>query len=157
MGAAVFHSNHFYKSKQQAEFDQRVPVLVQCLSNCTRGVISNQFCGMLPILFVCVCVCACVCTLSHFSCVWFLVTLWTVCSPPGSSVHEILQARILEWIAMPFSRGSSWPRGRTHISYVSCIGRWVLYHEHHSVSAYTPYRERVCISLKSACKTHFFL
>ena len=60
MGAAVFHSNHFYKSKQQAEFDQRVPVLVQCLSNCTRGVISNQFCGMLPILFVCVCVCMCV-------------------------------------------------------------------------------------------------
>ena len=34
----------------------------------------------------------------------------------------------LEWVAMPFSRGSSWPRDRTHISSVSCIGRWVLYH-----------------------------
>ena len=32
------------------------------------------------------------------------------CSPPGSSVHGILQARILEWVAMPSSRGSSWPR-----------------------------------------------
>ena len=32
------------------------------------------------------------------------------CSPPGSSVHGTLQARILEWVAMPFSRGLSWPR-----------------------------------------------
>ena len=49
-------------------------------------------------------------------------------SPPGSSVHGILQARILEWVTMPFSRGSSPPRDRTHISYNACIGRWVLYH-----------------------------
>ena len=41
------------------------------------------------------------------------------CSPPGSSVHEILQARILEWIAIPFSRGSSWPRDRTWISHIA--------------------------------------
>ena len=40
------------------------------------------------------------------------------CSPPGSSVHRILQARILEWVAMSFSRGSSPPRDR---SWVSCI------------------------------------
>ena len=40
------------------------------------------------------------------------------CSPPGSSVHRILQARILEWVAIPFSRGSSQPRDRTQ---VSCI------------------------------------
>ena len=32
------------------------------------------------------------------------------CSPPGSCVHGILQARVLEWVAIPFSRGSSWPR-----------------------------------------------
>ena len=50
------------------------------------------------------------------------------CSPPGSSVHGILQARILEWDAIPFSRGSSQPRNRTCSSYVFCIGRWVLYH-----------------------------
>ena len=36
------------------------------------------------------------------------------CSPLGSSVHRILQARILEWVAMPSSRGSSWPRDQTH-------------------------------------------
>ena len=42
------------------------------------------------------------------------------CSPPGSSVHGILQARILEWVAISFSRGSSPPRNRTH---VFCIAR----------------------------------
>ena len=40
------------------------------------------------------------------------------CSPPGSSVHGILQARIVEWITIPFSRGFSWPRDWT---WVSCI------------------------------------
>ena len=35
------------------------------------------------------------------------------CSPPGSSVHEILEARILEWVAVPFSRASSWPGDQT--------------------------------------------
>ena len=43
----------------------------------------------------------------------------------------ILQARILEWVAMPFSRGSSWPRDQTRVSYVSCLGRWVPYLQHH--------------------------
>ena len=47
----------------------------------------------------------------------------TLCDPtesslPGSSVHGIFQLRILEWVAIPFSRGSSWPRDRTR---VSCI------------------------------------
>ena len=42
------------------------------------------------------------------------------CSPPGSSVDEILQARILEWVAMPPSKGSSQPRDGTYISCVSC-------------------------------------
>ena len=38
------------------------------------------------------------------------------CSPPGSSVHGIFQARVLEWIAISFSRGSSQPRDKTRIS-----------------------------------------
>ena len=46
------------------------------------------------------------------------------CSPPGSSVHGILQARILEWVAMPSSRRSSWPS----VFYVSCTIKRVLYH-----------------------------
>ena len=50
------------------------------------------------------------------------------CSPAGSSVHGILQARILEWVAVPSSRGSSRPRDRTCISHISCIGRWVLHY-----------------------------
>ena len=41
------------------------------------------------------------------------------CTPPGSSVHGILQARILEWVAMPSSRGTSQPRDRTQNSYMS--------------------------------------
>ena len=43
------------------------------------------------------------------------------CSPPGSSVHGILQARMLEWVAVPSSRWSSQPRDWTRISYVSRI------------------------------------
>ena len=46
------------------------------------------------------------------------------CSPPGSSVHGILQTRIRERVAMPFSRESSQPRG----SKPKFLGRWVLYH-----------------------------
>ena len=49
-------------------------------------------------------------------------------SPPGSSVHRILQARILEGVAMASSRESSQPRDQTCIYYVSCIGRRALYH-----------------------------
>ena len=49
-------------------------------------------------------------------------------SPPGFSTHGILQARILEWVAVPSSRGSSRPRDGTCVSYVSCIGSQVLYH-----------------------------
>ena len=50
------------------------------------------------------------------------------CSSPGSSVHGIPQARILEWVAFPFSRGFSCPRDGTHVFWVSCIGRQILYH-----------------------------
>ena len=48
------------------------------------------------------------------------------CSPPGLSVHGILQARMLEWVAISFSWESSQPRDRIHISYVSCISKWIL-------------------------------
>ena len=48
------------------------------------------------------------------------------CSPPGSSVLGILQAGTLEWVAISYSRGSSRPKDRTRVSYVSCTGRQVL-------------------------------
>jgi len=47
--------------------------------------------------------------------VGFFATQWTI-APPGSSVHGILQAQKLEWVAIPFSRGSSRPRDRTQVS-----------------------------------------
>ena len=51
------------------------------------------------------------------------------CSPPGSSVLGILQAGILEWVAISYSRGFSPPKDWTHVSLsrVSCIGRQSLY------------------------------
>ena len=66
-----------------------------------------------------------VCLLSFFSCVWLFVTLGTV-------VHQalcgILQARVLEWVAKPSSRGSSWPTDRTHVSCVSRIAARLFTH-----------------------------
>ena len=50
------------------------------------------------------------------------------CSPPGSTILGILQARTLEWIVMPFSRVFSQPRDRIFIFYISCIDRWDLNH-----------------------------
>ena len=50
------------------------------------------------------------------------------CSPPGSSVHGIFQARILEQVAVSYSRDSFWPRDQTHVFCVSCIGKQILYH-----------------------------
>ena len=86
---------------------------------------------------ICVCVCACVCVCvtssSSIHLLMDMVHAWSVaqscpppcdpmdCSPPGSSVQEISQARILEWVAIPFSRGASWPRDWTHVSYVSAL------------------------------------
>ena len=58
--------------------------------------------------------CMCVCLLSHFSRVWLLRP--KDCSLPGSSVHGILQARILEEVAISFFKGSSWPKDRTRVS-----------------------------------------
>ena len=47
------------------------------------------------------------------------------CSLPGPSVHGVFQARMLEWVAISYSRRSSQPRDQGH---VSCIGRQILYH-----------------------------
>ena len=57
----------------------------------------------------------------------------TLCHPfdgslPGFSIHEIFQARVLEWVAISYSRGSSQYRDWTYVSWVSWIGRQILYH-----------------------------
>ena len=59
-----------------------------------------------------------------FSHVWPFVTPWTI-APPGSSVHGISQAIILDWVVISFPRGSPWPRDGTR---VSCTARRILYH-----------------------------
>ena len=79
---------------------------------------------------LCVCVCPflrsfiqkyipCHCKSQTVNCSVGSNSLWPLdCSLPGSSVHGILQARILEWIAIPFSRGSSQPRDQTCVSHI---------------------------------------
>ena len=71
----------------------------------------------------CVCVCVCVCSLC---CCVQLCNLMG-CSPPGSSVHGISQARVVDWIVIYYSKGSSWPQDWTQES-VSCTGKLILYH-----------------------------
>ena len=96
---------------------------------------------------VCVCVwereCVCVCErecVCERVCVWVCVCVWVWvssvvqlcptlcdpmdCSPPGSCVHGISQARILGWVAISFCRGSSQPRDQ---NWVSCTGMWMVY------------------------------
>ena len=65
-----------------------------------------------------------VCLLSH---VQHFATPWTLCIPPGFSVHGIFQARMLEGVVIFYSRGSSQPRDWTRISLISCTGRWLLH------------------------------
>ena len=72
--------------------------------------------------------CAVLCLVTQSS--QLFVTPWTVASPPGSSVHGILQARILEGVVISFSRGIFSNQGSNPHLYVSCTGRQVLYPLH---------------------------
>ena len=88
----------------------------------------------------------------------------TLCNPmgyrlPGSSVHGILQARILEWVAIPFSLKSSWLRDWTRIS---CIGRRILYHWATWEAPWSAYlllktAITICVSVFSLLKSTLFL
>ena len=84
-----------------------------------------------------------------------------VCSPPGSSFHGVLQARILESVAMFSSRESSWPGDQTHISSISCTGRWILYHLCHLGSPiFLVYLILLCLILLCVfleIRSHIFL
>ena len=74
--------------------------------------------GLKSELCVCVCVFLCLCLLVAQSCLTLCNPIY--CSPPGSSLHGILQAKTLELVVIPFSSESSWPRGQT---WVSCTSR----------------------------------
>ena len=87
-------------------------------------------CIIISKLYIIICMCACM----HAQSLHSFLTLWDPmdCIPPGSSVNGILQVRILEWVAMPSCRGSSWPRDQTWISRVSmymymCVYSWNIY------------------------------
>ena len=64
--------------------------------------------------------CMCVCAQSHLT-----LCHPADCSPPGSSVHGIVQARILEWVTIPFSREFSQPRDQTQVSCI--VGRFFIF------------------------------
>ena len=75
-------------------------------------------------------------------------------SPPGSSVHGILQARILEWVAIPSSRGSSPLRDRTHVSGVSCIaGRFFTVEPPGKLSPFIQFSSVQFSSVAQSCPT----
>ena len=79
----------------------------------------------IPMSDVCNQSCTCACSVAQ-SCL-------TLCNPmdynwPSASVHEILQVRVRKWVAISSSRGSSQSRDWTHVSWVFCIGRQILYH-----------------------------
>ena len=73
---------------------------------------------------LCVCVSVCVCACMHICSQSCLSVTPMDCSPPDSFVHGIFQARILEWVAISFSRGSFQPRDRNHVSWVTCQWKW---------------------------------
>ena len=75
----------------------------------------------------------------------------TYCSLPGSSVHWILKARILECIAVSFSRGSSQPRDWTQ---VSCVGRWIFYRW---ATRESPWKRVDPLTTDRFCGTHHLL
>ena len=110
VSAVPGHSAHFWRL---------------CLCNNHRIRSKKGWCGhsWTRLVRVCVCVSAQLCP-----------TLCNPldCNPPGSSVHGILQTRILQWVAISSSRKASfWPRDPAHITCVSCMGRRVLDHESH--------------------------
>ena len=75
-------------------------------------------------------------------------------SSPSPSVPGILQARMLEWVAMLSCRESSRPRDQTHVSYASCVGRQVLYHWSHLGSLGTLMKVKVIQLCLTLCDPH---
>ena len=84
--------------------------------------LEDLFENSASVVFIYVCVCA-----QSFSCIRLFCDLRD-CSPSSSSVHGILQARILQWVTISYFRGSSQPRDGTLLSFFSCIDRQILYH-----------------------------
>ena len=99
-------------------------------------------CYIISFVFVCMCVYV----LNHFSHVQIFVTVWTV----AWQAHLFMGfSRKEHWSGLPYPPlgESSPPRDWTHVSYVSCIGSWVLYHEHHLESPSYPLVHHKLVSI----------
>ena len=91
---------------------------------CKRQLVTSwHYYNSILSCFVCVCVCVCVRAQS-----WATLCDPMDCSPPGSSVYGIFQARILKWVTISYSRGSSHLRNWTCASCICCIGKWILHY-----------------------------
>ena len=93
---------------------------------------------------ICICSSCCLITKSYLT-----LSGTMDCSSPDSSVHGIFQERILDWVAISFSRGSSWPRDQTHVSY---IGRQTLPLSHQK-SLYCVFSSAQFSSVAQSCMT----
>ena len=113
------------KSLQQPdEQDSAFPNSFLCLkyrvSDPPKRLERNMLGTGSSMIGVCVCVCVCVCARVRM-CAQSCLTLCDPmdCSSPGSFVHGVLQARILKWVAISFSRESSWPSNQIRLSSIS--------------------------------------
>ena len=116
----VLDLRHFLSDKTYTTTSPRYPACQ--LQNLGHLSIHNHVSQLLIISIIYIHVCA----KSLQSCLTLCNPM--DCSPPGFSVHRIFQARILEWVVIPSSRGSFQPRDQTHVSCVSCTGRQLLDH-----------------------------
>ena len=96
---------------------------IECFGfHCLWGFIVSKISQWGRSMCVCVCVCVHVQMLCSVAQLCPALCYCMCCRPPSSSVHEIFPARMLEWIAISSSRGSSWPRDWTHFFCVSYLG-----------------------------------
>ena len=111
----------FKNLKLELPYDPAIPLLGK---HPDKTIIQKDTCTPLFIAALFTIAKTCACVLRPQLCPTLCNTI--DCSPPGSTVHGIFQARILEWIAISYSRGSSRPKDRTLIPCISCIGRQIL-------------------------------
>ena len=117
MGASVLVMFQFLETEGDQESTEVVEVVnLDWDSDSDRRIRSCQSAGVSISQFR-DCGCVYVCVLVTRSCLTFCDLM--DCSPPGSSVHGILKARILGWVAISSSRGSSVPRTQTWVSHIA--------------------------------------
>ena len=98
MASTLFWSTDFLVYPHKEEGDKGTVLDLSCACMCVCVCMCVCMC-------VCACVCVCVCARVRSVAQWCPALCDSMdCSPPGSSVHRILQARILEWVAISFSR-----------------------------------------------------